>query len=717
MVSDPQSESPPPENERPAQASGFASFWQELRQRKVVRTGIAYIVIGMGVMEGSDIVLGNLGAPQWLVSAMIILVILGFPVAMVVAWIYDLTPQGIQATDTQKSEDGSSARTVKAQHSLPLLLTAAAVPTILFGALAIFFYFRTSTHSSLSAPSSEQTAIESSIAVLPLANLSPDPDNAFFADGVQEDILTHLSKVNELLVIGRTSTLQYRDTVKTLNEIGTELGVRYLVEGSVRRAGEQVRVTVQLIDTESGGHMWAENYDRPLLDIFSIQSAIAKEIARQLKMVLMPDVVAAIERPPTNSIEAYDLYNKSDLISDPWERLAMLKRALELDPDYLDAWFSIGFRSMLMWRSRNRQDTSLYDQAKEAMEQVRRLSLDGSKVLELQGIHVYNETGDIASSLELLLEADAINPNSFRTKNNIGLRYMQLGQLSEARPYLEAYLKINPLDAANISRMHNLYIRLGLWDDAQAVIENIVNRSGDLGRRGLIFSEQLANMDFIREGNGVTLLGGLEREFGESRDLQRRLVEVLINRDYASALALLKGVNPNDSGGILRNQFSFTYESDSLASWCLEVQPVAILRSLILFEQGKRTELASEAKVIREYLEAVIANASLADPDYYSMLAVGYALEGERVKVDEMVQKTRELSQTANYQYRFEAKCEMHLATAYLILGDNDKGIQILEAASRLKSAIFFNRELEIWFVFDRLKGNPRFDKLLEGGA
>ena len=226
--------------------------------------------------------------------------------------------------------------------------------------LAVVLYFRPSPHVTPdqrgggSSHASLSLLPEKSIAVLPLANLSPDPDNAFFADGVQEDILTNLSKIQDLLVISRSSTLQYRETDQNLREIGMELGARYLVEGSVRRAGDRIRITVQLIDTATDGHLWSKTYTQDLDDIFEIQAEVAEQIAGQLQAVLSPETLALIQRRPTENQEAYDLFIKARELGvatpNAYEALKLCERAVELDPEFAEAWAHMARCLIFIWR-------------------------------------------------------------------------------------------------------------------------------------------------------------------------------------------------------------------------------------------------------------------------------------------------------------------------------------------------------------------------------
>ena len=273
------------------------SFWGELKRRKVIRVAIAYAVVSWVITEVSATVLPALLIPEWAISLVVVLLILGFPVALVLAWAFDLTSKGIVATDSD-DDDSTTVSGKQRQRKMWMALVAATlIPTLIFGALAFFFYLRSDSDSdsSLSAPSSELTAIDRSIAVLPLTNMSPNQENAFFADGVQEDILTNLSLIKDLRVVSRTSTQKYRTTDLNMKQIGEELGVHYLLEGSVRRAEDQVLVTVQLIDASTDEHIWAENYNRTLDNIFAIQAEIAKTIASKLHAVISPQELERIE--------------------------------------------------------------------------------------------------------------------------------------------------------------------------------------------------------------------------------------------------------------------------------------------------------------------------------------------------------------------------------------------------------------------------------------
>ena len=223
----------PPSPQKP---TGFAAFWAELKRRHVVRVGIVYTIVGWLVIQVANATFEEFGIPLWAYRFVVLMVVLGFPISVVVAWAFELTPEGIKTTKVAQEGNDDSESHAKKRNWFSLVF-AAAVPTLIFGTLAVIFYFQAKPAQESQEPLTNNLVTQStekSIAVLPLENMSPDPENAFFADGVQEDILTNLSKIQELFVIGRTSTLEYRATTKKLNVIAQELGVRYLVEGSVR---------------------------------------------------------------------------------------------------------------------------------------------------------------------------------------------------------------------------------------------------------------------------------------------------------------------------------------------------------------------------------------------------------------------------------------------------------------------------------------------------
>src|SRR5205085_285367 len=270
-------------------------------------------------------------APAWVMKVFVILVMAGFPIALVLAWAFEMTPEGIKRTE---DVDGSKSVVGKTGRKLDLFIIA-----VLLAVIGILIFQRVHHKESpdlISLP-------EKSIAVLPLENLSDEKENAFFADGIQDELLTSLSKIRDLKVISRTSVMQYKSGItRNLREIAQQLGVANVLEGSVRRANNHVRVSVQLIDAKSDRHVWAENYDRTLADSISLQSELAGEIANALRASLSPEEKARVETKPTANAEAYLLYlqargpqtRPSALLQDKQLAEQLYKQAITLDPKF-----------------------------------------------------------------------------------------------------------------------------------------------------------------------------------------------------------------------------------------------------------------------------------------------------------------------------------------------------------------------------------------------
>src|SRR6266481_2323388 len=252
----------------------FRNFFAELKRRNVYKVAIAYGVVAWLLMQVASQIFPFFEIPNWTVRFVVLLLIIGFPVALILAWAFELTPEGIKRTEFADELPKKSGRS-----------RAWFYVVVIAGAISIGLFFM----GRYTAPNKQGTPAEvvtKSIAVLPFENLSHDPDNAFFADGIQEEILTRLSKIADLRVISRTSTQRFKSTPDNLVEIAKQLGVANILEGSVQRSADQVRVNVQLIKAATDAHLWADTFDRKLTDIFAVESEIAKAVADTLQAKL-----------------------------------------------------------------------------------------------------------------------------------------------------------------------------------------------------------------------------------------------------------------------------------------------------------------------------------------------------------------------------------------------------------------------------------------------
>lgn len=336
----------------------MAGLFEELKRRNVVRVGVAYVVVMWLILQFSDLVLENMGAPDWVMQGIMLLLAIGLPIALIFAWAFELTPEGLKTT---KEVDQSKSVTHNTGRKLDRLIIA-----VLAIAVVYFIWERqqpadapvempenvADSQVAENVPGSpDAQPIRRSIAVLPFVNMSSDQDQEWFADGLTEEILNALARTPDLLVAARTSSFAYKDSNDNIPTIAESLGVDHILEGSVRRSNDRLRVTVQLIRASDGFHLWSENYDRTLDDVIVIQEEIAIEIARALKTAMDPESLARMVSSGTSSVSAYEAYLQgltygvSTIASgDSYQFLDArdaYEKAVQLDPEFALAYWGI----------------------------------------------------------------------------------------------------------------------------------------------------------------------------------------------------------------------------------------------------------------------------------------------------------------------------------------------------------------------------------------
>ena len=280
--------------------SDSRNFFAELKRRNVYRVAVAYAVVAWLLIQIATQTFPFFEIPNWAVRLVVLLLALGFPIALVLAWAFEVTPEGVQRTDDTA---GGASRTSRMRRGVFWTLVALGAAA---GVLLSFYFVR--QRSAVLPAATTQPVGKRAVAVLPFENLSEDKANAYFADGMQDEIITRLAKIGDLKVISRASTLPYRTKPEKLSEIARQLGVGHVVEGSVQRIADRVRINVQLIEAATDDHLWAELYDRNLTDIFAVQSEVATAIAQKLQAKLTGQEQAAVASKPTANLAAYDAY-------------------------------------------------------------------------------------------------------------------------------------------------------------------------------------------------------------------------------------------------------------------------------------------------------------------------------------------------------------------------------------------------------------------------
>ncbi len=424
----------------------MANFFAELKRRNVVRVGLAYAIVGWLLVEVTSTVLPTFGTPEWVLKTVTFLVVLGFPLALLFSWAFELTQQGLKRTHEVGVNESITASTGRKMDF------------IIIGVMAVALVYFVSTHEWTSDESVDprqisSDAIKKSIAVLPFDNFSDNQENAFFASGVHEDILTLLSKVNDLRVISRTSVERYASDRPEMAVIAEDLGVAHIVEGSVRRAGNRVRVTAQLIDPSTDEHIWAESYDRDLTDVFAIQTEVATEIVAALQANLSPEEQAAISVVPTRNVGAYDLYLQARAINweseysfDKFERMEpLLDGAIRLDDQFALAYTMLAeVYGQYYWLGRDISDERL-QLMKAAIDKAFALQPDLPEARAALADYYYRGFQDFERSLEELRIVHEKYPNNADTYFKMAMAERRLGLWDEAINHLRAGHQLDPL--------------------------------------------------------------------------------------------------------------------------------------------------------------------------------------------------------------------------------------------------------------------------------
>lgn len=442
----------------------MTGFFEEVKRRKVYRVAVAYVIAAGGIIQLASAAFPAWELPNWSLRLVIVLLLIGFPIALILAWAFDVTSQGIKTTPAVAAPGSHLRRNV-------IMLVATG---IIISAAAGFFLL----------PRAAARKIDKSIAVLPFENLSDDKENAYFADGIQDDVLTNLSKIGDLKVISRTSVMPYRGKTQNLREIGKALGVSTILEGSVRRAGNRVRVNVQLIDATTDEHLWASDYDRDLTDVFAIQTDLAQKIASELQAKLSPTEKAQIENKPTQSGEAYLAFIQARNLFMPedFEKLKQAEqlydRALQLDENFALAAACYG--QMEAWIYRN------FDKQPERAQKGRALV---QRALQLQpelpeahwalGYWYYYGDLNYAAALKEFEIAQRGLPNDADVYLAIGAIQRRQGKWAESNASLEKAVNLNPKDTwpmqnlgQNYEMQRNFVAANRIYDRALAVNPN-----------------------------------------------------------------------------------------------------------------------------------------------------------------------------------------------------------------------------------------------------
>jgi TolB-like protein/Tfp pilus assembly protein PilF len=661
----------------------MSGFFEEVKRRKVYRVAAAYIIAAGGVIQLASAAFPAWELPNWALRLVISLLLLGFPIALMLAWAYDITPQGVRATPMTAAPGRHRRRNV-------IMLIATGV--IISAGAGFFLLPRVSAHK-----------IDKSVAVLPFESFSDDKENAYFADGIQDDVLTNLSKIGDLKVISRTSVMPYRGKASNVREIGKALGVGSILEGSVRKVGNRVRVNVQLINADTDEHIWAEDYDRELTDVFAIQTDLAQKIANELRAKLSPSEKAQMERKPTDNGEAYlafvQAHNLSMAVED-FEKLKqseqLYQRAIDLDPNF--ALAIARYSQLESWIQHT------FEKTPERREKARALA---ERALELQpdlpeahlalGFSYYYGDNNYDAALKEFEIAQRGLPNESEVYLALGAIQRRQGKWTESTANLEKAVSLNPKDIWPLQNLAFNYQMLRDFDNAKKTID----RALALDPTALGPLEVKSKLAILGEGDFSVAEKAFEAVKSVPMSDEQKLKTIgsrtemfLLERKYQEGLQQAESL-PDDQiaafpGGL-----------------CAKFYYIGFARKALQDEPGARAAFEKAKSSAEEQLRR-----SPDSEDAHIQLAKVLAQLGEKEAAVAEVQRATDLRPESKDAFG-GPEITAGVAEVYAILGENDRAIEILDGLLSRPSAITVEG-LKINPIWDSLRRDQRFQALLQ---
>jgi TolB-like protein/class 3 adenylate cyclase/Flp pilus assembly protein TadD len=680
----------------------FDRFRAEIYRRGVVPAGAAYFVLSLLLILLVSFVKSWIPLPEWILAALISVLIIGFPIAMYLAWNYERSPEGfIRTTSVQSWRNPYTSSQRKPLTNNLIIIVMALIIVVLYVQPRYFTIIPKDIQIGAG-----QNIDDKSIAVIPFENLSADENNQYFADGQMEAILNHLTRIAELRVISRTTMMGYSGTSKTLPEIAKELGVRYVLEGSVQKAGEKVRITAQLIDSESDAHLWANSYDRDLTDIFTIHTEIAKSVARELKATITSREQNNIESVPTSDLTAYDYYlkgmdyeNRGAEMEDLPFAFQMYQRAVDIDPEFTLAWVGLASTSRkIYWFYYDRSEENL-EQTKEYLDKAISLDPDLMEVLHETGSYYYHCKLDYQRALDILLKLKSEYPKSERVHATISYVYRRMGQLQKALSYAEHAISLNPSEYNHWSTTGQILNILGKYSEAEEYVKRSMDLNPSFTINYIVLTGIYLNMG---EVNKARLLIKDYRHIDHNRLYANRVKIELFDRNYEEAINILEN-SPFEAED---NQSSFMPKFLQLGLIYYIKSEKALAR--IHFEEARKV-LEDKLKVLPD------------DSRIYSSLGIAFAGLGMNEEAINASKKALELMNISIDAMRGRIR-EWDFARTLMMVGEYEEAIKKIDflldqygniSVEQIKIDPFWDplRDMD---TFKELLANPKYQVIRE---
>src|SRR5438309_3761329 len=665
----------------------MSGFFEELKRRKVYRVAIAYIVASWALAQGIAQVLPVFDIPNSRIRVVILLLLIGFPIALVLAWIFDITPTGIERTSR------AQPATVPGRRRRRNVIWLGIAGIVISSGVGFLGLPRAVARSK----------VEKSIAVLPFDNLSDDKENAYFADGIQDDILTNLSKIGDLKVISRTSVMQYRGKAPNIRDIAKALGVSTVLEGSVRRSGNKVRINVQLIDANSDQHIWANDYDRDLTDVFAIQSDLAHEIANALQAKLSDTEKALMERKPTENGEAYLAFVQAHDLQCAVEDTGKLKqseqlyaRAIELDPKFalalarysqLQSWL---FHSIEPTRERRQKARALAEQALQLQPDLPEAHL------AMGQSYYYGDNNYDAAQKEFEIAQRGL-PNESEVYLALGAIQRRQGKWAESTANFEKAASLNPKESWPLQNLAQNYQVQRKFDAANKAID----RGMKAAPQNIGLWETKAKLAIAEKGD----LSVSEQAFQAAKSMPMndeaklriafgRADVFVLERKYQEGLREAENL-PDDRLAAIPKALSSKYFL------------IGFARKALQDETGARLAFLKAKDLLEAQLKEIPDS-----PDMQILLAKVLACLGEKDGALAGARRASELLPESKDAFG-GPEIAADVAEVHAMLGDNGPAIEILDRLLSQPSAVTV-QGLKVNPIWDPLRSDPRFQTLLQ---
>jgi len=687
----------------PAVVMDLAAFFTELKRRKVYKVAAAYAIVAWLLIQAASILFPTFEAPPWVMKVFVTAVILGLPVALILAWAFELTPEGIRREEEVAPRESKEP---KAGRKWTAIIVAAAV---LAAALLAFQFAR--TRKPATAELQNQTApagnTDKSVAVLPFENLSSDKENAFFAQGIQDEIITTLSRIGGLRVISRTSTARYSSAPENLPEIARQLRVSNVLEGSVQKAGDRVHINVQLIQADNDAHLWAQSYDRQLIDIFGVEAEVAKSIADSLRATLSPQEKARVETKPTTNADAYVLYLRGrdyqrrpdNLLQDFKSAINFYDQAIKLDPKFALAHARLSATASVMYHFFEPTENWKQKADAEALESLRLQPNLGEGHLALGLYHYYIE-GDYDTALrELKLAADVL-PNDGDVGLYIAAVQRRRGDLTQALAAYQRAEQIDPRNSVMLYDASQTYFGLRDWRTAAERMDRVLELSPD----SFNVKVQRGYVEFYWKGTTAPIkatLQSLPPNFDPDGFATFARWDVsLMDRDADAAEKALANC-----------------PLDTITSQTGVALPKSYLQACVFLVRGDTAKAQTEFEAARPAIEKLVKD-SPQDGTRRAQLGLLYAFLGRREDALREGKRAMELK-PITHDVIEGAVVEVFYALICARLGMTDETISRIErllttpfAVDYDDASITLSDLLQRW-EWDPLRNDPRFRKIL----